>query len=336
MSVYKRGSMWYMDIVVKGHRVNKSTGVPILPTKKDKGKQSAIGVMELERRTLLNALEAGIHATPDISLSLAIERVYQDKWAENRDKEKTYRMAYKISDILSDPDILDIDNTMVLTLAKVLRSQGKSPATINRYLSVLKVIMRCAHREWDEIPKVPHFPMQKEDNIQLKVFTDKQIQRICAWFDNSCLNIYSDLTLFIVETGMRLSEALSLDWDDYNPDEAEIYIRHVNSKSGKQRVVPLSSIAKALIDSDRRMAAICPFDITINQAEYYWKQMKNRCSEIDGGWHTLRHTFASRLANKGVDIQVIRDLLGHSTVKVTERYAHVNKESLRKAVTREL
>ena len=81
---------------------------------------------------------------------------------------------------------------------------------------------------------------------------------------------------------------------------------------------------------------IKPFKITVDEGERAWKWVRAKMGfEGDEEFviHALRHTCASKLVNAGVDLYVVKEWLGHSTIQVTERYAHLNPDKLVHAVT---
>ncbi|MDO8738316.1 tyrosine-type recombinase/integrase, partial [Candidatus Deferrimicrobium sp.] len=70
------------------------------------------------------------------------------------------------------------------------------------------------------------------------------------------------------------------------------------------------------------------------EVERIWKRFRKKEGIVGGGWiiHAMRHTFASRLVRKGIDLYSVKGLLGHSSITVTERYAHLNPAKLQAAV----
>ena len=136
-----------------------------------------------------------------------------------------------------------------------------------------------------------------------------------------------------LNTGMRKSEQFSVTWDQV--DFAQKYVHLSTTKNGSDRYVSLNSEAlralKALKETHARLNL--PADSTL----FVSGQMKPMsdprewfaaaCEEanIQGvTWHTLRHTFASRLVMAGVDLKTVQELMGHKTIAMTARYAHLS------------
>jgi integrase len=147
-----------------------------------------------------------------------------------------------------------------------------------------------------------------------------------------------DVASFAVNTGLRIGEILTLTWDrvDLENNLLNVFAR----KTHKIRPVPLNREARRRLEYwalGKR-----------NEFVFYNQETGKPFVDLDAGfalacrksgiegvtWHTLRHTFASRLVSRGVDIVTVQQLLGHSTVTVTMRYTHTNLDSKRSAVAK--
>ena len=140
-----------------------------------------------------------------------------------------------------------------------------------------------------------------------------------------------------VATGMRLEELLSLKWEHVDLERREV--RLVVTKSKQPRVIPLSDRAVAIIAAAARSAQASPYVFTNPASGSRFKTVKRafrtacrRAGVQDMRFHDLRHTFATRLVQSGVDLYVVKELLGHKTITMTMRYAHHYPESLRHGV----
>lgn len=138
-------------------------------------------------------------------------------------------------------------------------------------------------------------------------------------------------------TGMRRGEILNLKWNHINLQAKEIRIEI--TKSGKPRIVDINSLLlKELMELKSKSENSQYVFLNPRTGKPYKKlqaSFKGTCrrADIKGlRMHDLRHTFASRLVERGVDLIRIKELLGHSTVKITERYTHSNQEGRKKAV----
>ena len=142
----------------------------------------------------------------------------------------------------------------------------------------------------------------------------------------------ADYVLFLMDTGLRRDEALRLTPDDYLNGHIIVWEKS-NTKNRKSRTVPLISradkIVKARLNREGKL-----FKITKAQLKNRWARMRGnlgKSNDKEFVLHTLRHTYASRLAQQGVSIQIIAELLGHSNTTITMKYAHLSVQSLGKA-----
>lgn len=143
----------------------------------------------------------------------------------------------------------------------------------------------------------------------------------------------ADLVLVLVDTGMRLSEALNMKYEDISFDNNLISI-WIN-KGDRPRSLPMTKRVRTILEARQQNNKIKPFSITSYQTENSWKVVRRKMqmeSDKEFVLHALRHTCASRLVNAGVDLYVVKEMLGHGSIQITERYAHLNPVKLVTAV----
>lgn len=153
------------------------------------------------------------------------------------------------------------------------------------------------------------------------------------------------MLLVAMRTGMRLGELRGLRWGDVDFLNSRIHLRQSLTrkqfgppKSGKSREIPLSPETLKALKSQRHLRGDLVFcrDDGQPQSRDQWNEVLWRSCRLAGvrkiGWHVLRHTFASHLAIRGVSLRAIQKLLGHSTIQMTERYAHLCPSVRRDAV----
>jgi len=121
--------------------------------------------------------------------------------------------------------------------------------------------------------------------------------------------------LLAMLTGMRRGELMGL--EPANVYNGRIVLRPNQTKSGKQRGIPLTEEALPLVEG-------LPFDTTGDRVRGAFEKAREKIGRPDIRFHDLRHCYASLLASKGEALTSIRDLLGHSSLTVTSRYAHAD------------
>lgn len=173
---------------------------------------------------------------------------------------------------------------------------------------------------WRKERKLPEFP-----HIQEKQFTD---------------NI-TPMVLISLNTGLRRGELFSLHWEDVNFGKGTLTINGHAAKSGKTRHIPLNKEAMYVLVKWQKQTSsnglVFPNRKSGNRLNNVTKAWKNtlKLAQIQYfRWHDLRHHFASKLVMSGVDLNTVRELLGHSDLTMTLRYAHLAPEHKAQAVER--
>jgi integrase len=142
-----------------------------------------------------------------------------------------------------------------------------------------------------------------------------------------------------LNTGLRQGELLSLNWSDINLNGQQLSIRGANAKSGKTRHIPLNSAAMTALNEWRQQSLANNVLVfpgakgkKIVDVKTAWAKLLRDAKIEKFRWHDMRHDFASRLVMAGVDLNTVRELLGHADLKMTLRYAHLAPEHKATAV----
>lgn len=194
-------------------------------------------------------------------------------------------------------------------------------SSINRYIEILSKMFNLGiDNEVLAINPVSKVKMLLEDNHKIRFLTkEEEIQ------------LYKELPDYLIpivttalQTGMRRGEILSLEWSQVDFELG--YIEVLKTKSGKARSIPISDkLRKTLMKLDRTSKYVFVNPKTglpyVDIKKGYNKAVK------DAGiknltFHDLRHTVATRMVEKGIDLLVVKDILGHSNIETTMRYAH--------------
>src|SRR5690606_22440056 len=217
------------------------------------------------------------------------------------------------------------DQEMLDSVIGSLRERGNSNATINRKMAALSKLVRKAHKMGD-IFNLPEFIRQKERVGRIRFLEYEEEKRLFAAIKSRCEDSYR-LSLFLVDTGCRLGEAIGVTWNDIQDQRVTFWL----TKSNRSRTVPLTRRARkaAHIPHEKLKG---PFSM-LNQVRFrqIWNEAK---MEVGLGTddqvvpHILRHTCASRLVRGGIDIRRVQMWLGHQTLQMTMRYAHLATHDL--------
>jgi len=225
-----------------------------------------------------------------------------------------------------------------------IRSDGRTPATCNRYVATLRHMLNVAKRSWGLIATNPAEELEalREPRGRERFLSDKERQRLLKACQSESHDLYVAVVLALT-TGARKSEIWSLTWRHINLKENRITF--VETKNDTSRSVPLIEPARSLLLERRRNAAQQPksarsryvFPAANNRKDhfdftYHWRKALKLSRVKDFRWHDLRHTAASYLASTGASDIVIAQVLGHRTLQMVKRYSHLRVDDLRDSV----
>lgn len=278
------------------------------------------------------SIRPGGHVKSVNAFSIAeLQHRYGDiLWEAGKHKYNVYSFLGELNEILLGARFSAFSDEMLDRLIATLRERGNSNATINRKMAALSKLLRKAYRMGD-IHSLPEFRRQKERAGRIRFLEPGEEHRLFAAINERSEDAWR-LSVFLVDTGCRLGEAIGLRWNDVHSDRVSFWL----TKSGRSRTVPLTSRAlDVLAISDRTTAG--PFSM-LTQVHYraIWNDAK---PEVGLGQdkqvvpHILRHTCASRLVRGGIDIRRVQMWLGHQTLQMTMRYAHLATNDLDPCVT---
>ena len=232
-------------------------------------------------------------------------------------------------------DILvsEVTTRHVDALREHLINKGRTKATVNRYMSSLSKMLKYAFVRKEEygMKEMPHITWENENNARLRWVTPKEEKEMVKIMSTTARRPYLDFFLFLMDTGLRKSEALRLTKADIKHDEISKikYILVLATKNGTNRNVPLTTRARAIVEAlvDDKEEGDVVFDYNYWTLQNQWDDMREIMGLEDDReftLHALRHTYASRLAQSGqVDFHRIAVLMGHKTLAMTKRYSHL-------------
>ena len=146
------------------------------------------------------------------------------------------------------------------------------------------------------------------------------------------------LIILALNTGLRRGELFLLSWKNVDLKAKQITVASTTAKSKKTRYVPLNSEALSTLRTWHKQTGDSEYVFPnkngepLTDVKHSWASLLERAGITDFRFHDLRHDFASQLVKKGVSLYVVKDLLGHSTIQMTERYAHLAPKQLEDAV----
>ncbi|MBE6719846.1 MAG: site-specific integrase [Ruminococcaceae bacterium] len=243
---------------------------------------------------------------------------------------------------LQDVLITDIDKNTVTEFTDFIKSKGLSNKTVNDILIVLNLLLNYAADEYGiNIPKIRYLREERKETRYLSVCEQKEF----ASYLTSQMDVHKFGTLLAMYTGVRVGELCALRWEDIDGQSIRIdkSMMRVN-ENGKSRVITMPPKSESSV-------RVIPFPLelskyydrfkgsgyvlstkTLEFTEPRYMQQKfekyvRDCKLENVTFHTLRHTFATRCIEAGVDAKTVSELLGHADTKITlNRYVHSSFE----------
>jgi len=298
---------------------------------------AAAAEWDLERRLLI---AKGRRPSTDfnpatIRLEQAFDVLYHRVWKDQKSAHTHRCNANAVLAILGNVMLADITVATTDELVALLERKKYSAGTINRKIGALSKVLHFARkRGW--IQAVPPMERRRERCGRAKFFTVEEERAIVAWFRDRGQETPADFIEFQVDTGLRHMETLRLKATDVA--DRTTAVSNTKSKSG-DRNVPQTPRVQAIVE--RRLRSIPPgedrlfWDLTQGKVTHAWGRCRRALGhDRDPDWvvHTLRHTFISRLVQRGVHIFIVQRLAGHACLSVTQRYAHLDERNLREAI----
>ncbi len=224
------------------------------------------------------------------------------------------------------------------------RRSSVSDATINREIGLLSAAINYAIREWEwkiDNPAAGRRLSEPEGRLRWLEHNESDALIVSAMQVNQGEHLADFITLAL-HTGCRSGELLGLEWKRVDLKSRLIMLEAQHTKSGKRRYIPINDTARDALLSRLRVRTecfpACPWvfsrgkGVRIRSVKKSFRAACNAAGITDFHIHDLRHTCAAWLVSSGVQLQVVRDLLGHSTIRMTERYAHLAPETIREAL----
>lgn len=337
MRLYKRRGHWQVEFDHDGQRKRLAVGLPDSASKED-AQRAATDRM----RSIFNAAPEGTPVTDRVtSMAEALNRAYLVRWRNSTSANQMHSTVNMLLAQIGHWMLKDLTYNKLLELQQNWLKQHK-PATVNRKFSMIRTAVRMAKKVDNSVPSVEFPERERENNERDRYLTPDEEARTLEFLEkrakagevlgNAEWAQMRDLYLILVDTGMRLNELLTLTTANLigTSGKRRIALRAAMTKSKKGREIPLTPRAEAatlrwMTYPHRKQSWV----------QHRWKLVRREVEGIeDVNVHILRHTCAVKLLRRGVGIYTVSKWLGHSSVKVTERYSAVVPNMLDDALAR--
>lgn len=314
MPIYKRGNTWLVSVGSGDDRTRK--------TCKTKEEAEAFELRELLRRK-----EGTKEGKPKHTLGQALDLTRKLRWSGQKSEDNHALRGRQVIDALGrDTPLDEITPEVIAEAILEWEDEGNSGSTVNRKLSALSTMLDMAmdHGWLDKKPKIKRRREGKHRVRWLDLEEELQLLNVA---ERLGLHELRDFIVVAVDTGFRRSELLGLDPRDYQ--NGMLHLHAGSTKNDDARAVPVTSRVREILESRRGNCKV--FSLTPASLRYQWSALKMHLDKDDDPQfcvHMLRHTCASRLVQRGVQLAVVQRWMGHKHIQTTLRYAHLSPDSL--------
>lgn len=320
MGLYRRkdSPVWWMSFCVNNRQYQRSTGTA------DKKLAEAI-LAKVKTQVFEGKWFPELEKKPEYTFTDLYKRYAE--WAEGRQKSwkgSRGHMARQLQRYFDNYLLNDFDVEIIEQFQSNELKRGLNAGGVNRLVSLLKAMFTKAV-DWnmiteDVLKRVRKVKAIKGERKILRYLTIEECQRLI----DSCDSILKPVIVIALHTGMRRGEILNLKWTDIDMKHRFILLRDDSTKTSEKREIPISD---TLFDTIRSLPRRLDSDYIFNNISKDFRKRfasaLKRAKISNFRFHDLRHTFASHLVMAGVDITTVSKLLGHKSLTMTLRYAHL-------------
>lgn len=329
MGLFRRGKVWWMRFNYQGRQERQSTGTS--------DRKLAEAILGKTKAKIVEGRFFDVFEEQERTFAEMMER-YQAEHVIKKASQGPLRS--KIKNLLSffgHYILAQITPRRIVEYKAKRYADGMAPGTINQELAIVKNAFNLAIREWEWCRDNPatRVSMEKENNKRDRWLTHEEEVRLLR----ACPDWLREIILFALHTGMRRGEILSLTWEGVDLFRKTVTV--LQSKNGEKRTIPVNQTVLGLLKARAKVRLLKTnhvfygrtyTSVAPNILERAFSTAVRKIEIENFHFHDLRHTFATRLVQSGVDIYKVQRLLGHKSPVMTQRYAHHYPESLRDGV----
>ncbi len=323
--IYKREDSpywWISATLSNGKRVRQSSGTET--------REEAEAYLAKIKLDAYKSIHFGIK--PHRSWQEAVVRYLEIK-ARLKSYRDVKRICENLHPYLGDLMLNQINGDVVWLVIEKELKKGNMPATVNRYLAVLRGLLRMARDEWRWIDHIPKIRMLTGEVERDRWLTKEEADKLLA----VCPDHLAAVVKFALATGCRAREILGLEWNRVDLNRNTAWLNQ--TKNGTPRGVPLNKSAVAVLtDQVGKHPKFCftynSEPIRYNISNHAWITALKKAELEDFRFHDLRHTWASWHRQAGTSCDELKELGGWKTRSMVDRYAKFATEHLAHAASR--
>ncbi len=334
MGLYRRGKTYWFSIQYESKRIHQSLNTD---NKRLAEKLYSKVITDMVEGRYFERAEAKKHSFDEL-----MDKFMQE-YAVNREESTRSRYVSARNNLgkyFKGYNLADVSPKSLSSYVQFRKDEGVKTATINRELALLSKAFNLALKQWEWCNDNPCSRIQREpeNNTIDRWLTPEEDARLLNGAEGYLNDQLVEIIIFSLNTGMRQGEILNLKWKDVDLNRKVVAVQKTKNKDPK--VIPLNQTAHDMLALKSKVVSISGYVFsTMNGTKISrWnlkREFKNALKKAcitNFRFHDLRHTFATRLVQSGVDLYRVAKLLGHRDVSTTQRYAHHHPESLRSSV----
>lgn len=337
MTVLKRGKRYWIDFSFSDRRIRKRS-----PENSYKGAQ-AYELLLRQKLARGEPLEKSKPETRYTFKEIALQWLTVNVRNNNKPSEYLNKKNILNGNLIPyfGTKFIDAISTQHIEQYKsyLLTERKLKEKSINNYLSILSCCLKSA-LESEILKAIPKIKLLKVPPQKYDYLTEAETELLLQ----HARGLWHDMILLAVRTGLRFGELIALQWDDINFKAKTLtvsrnLVRGImgSPKNNRSRIIPLTPSVIEMLHARERISLYIFHNRKVNPLRYNdcRDSLHEACKRAEIriiNWHVLRHSFASHLAAKGVSIFSIKELLGHSDIRMTMRYSHVNLPILQDAI----
>jgi len=317
MSLFKRGNIWWVGYTApSGRRVRRSTGTADRQQAQeyhDRLKAELWRVHRLKERPRRRWQEAVV------------------KWLKETDHKRTHEKDKEVfrwlDRYLGGKWLDEIDREIVDAIAEA-KADETSKATANRYLALLRAVLRRAAFDWEWLDRIPRVRLFQVSKRRVRWITREQFEALCLELPAH----QAAMARFAVATGLRQRNVCRLQWSQVDLDRRVAWIHPDQAKAGRAIAVALNAEAVEVLRGQagqhERYVFVFNGEAVWQVNTKAWRRAVRAVGLEDFRWHDLRHTWASWHVQAGTPLNVLQEMGGWESAEMVRRYAHLSAEHL--------
>ena len=315
MALIKRGKKWWiMFTTPSGQRIRRSAGTEVKAQAQefhDKLKAESWRIAKLGDKPRRTWDEAALKFLEETRY----KKSHHDDVAKIRWLQRFFRGKY-----------LDELNREAIARVGELKLKERTASTANRFLALIRSILRKAAFDWEWIDKPPMIKLYREPKRRVRYLTPAQATRLL----DALPEHLADMVKFSLATGLRRANVTKLEWSQVDLTRRVAWIHGDQAKAGKPIHVTLNATALNVLAKQIGKHSKWVFTYKGNPVEQVntkaWYKALERAGIENFRWHDLRHTWASWLTQQGVPLNVIQEMGAWESAEMVRRYAHLAPE----------